>query len=166
MLRRLVLLAALSAVFSLSSGKAPALSEQQAGQIFTDTSEALGSQAAPAVKPIWAKELPANKHYEVVVLDTTEPQVRIALAATRPVHDLTLLGLEFLDISDEGKPNFKTQVLHTYAELKPEHPLIIVMTFYGSIPGYGFSYRDADGTVRNFAVQESGKDGSLELVSF
>ena len=150
MLRCIILFAALLAAFSFPSGKALALDAQQEASI----------------KAIWAKELPADRNGEAVVLDSSEPQVRIALVATRPVHDLSLLRLEFEDISDEGKPRFKTQVLHKYAELKPEQPLIIAMTFYGSIPGYGFSYRDADGTVRHFAIQESGKDGSLELVRF
>jgi len=150
MLRRFVFLVVLLAVCCSPSGKTLALDTQQ----------------GPAIKPIWAKELPADRNGEAIVLDTSEPQVRIALVATRPVHDLTLLGLEFEDISDEGKLSFKTQVLHTYAELKPEHPLIIVMTFYGSIPSYGFSYCDTDGTVQHFAIQESGKDGSLELVEF
>ena len=150
MLRCIVLFIALLAACCFPSGKALALDTQQ----------------GPAIKPVWARELPTSKNYKAVVLDSSEPQVRIALVATRPVHDLSLLRLELEDISDEGKPRFKTQVLHKYAELKPEQTLIIAMTFYGSIPCYGFSYRDADGTVRHFAIQESGMDGSLELVTF
>ncbi len=121
--------------------------------------------AVTVIEAVWARELPAGTKYESCVVDT-EPQATIALRATRPVFEVALLGLEYEGVDDTGKTSFKTRVLHSYAELKPDHPLVIALTFYGTIPGYGIAYRDADGTVRRFAIQESGMDGSLELLEF
>lgn len=40
------------------------------------------------------------------------------------------------------------------------------MTFSGDIPNYGISYVDEQGTTRNYALEVSGKDGSILLSEF
>ena len=45
----------------------------------------------------------------------------------------------------------------------PECPLAVTAPFYGSIPNWGISYRDADGSTHNLSVSISGMDGSVLL---
>lgn len=45
-------------------------------------------------------------------------------------------------------------------------PIMVVMTFFGSIPNNGFSYTDKDRTTRKFTVNLSGKDGRVEIEGY
>ncbi len=128
-------------------------------------SSAAGDTAKAAVNVLRAGELPAGTQYESCVL-TAEPQTTIALRATRPVFDVALLGLEYEGVDDTGKMRFKTQVLHSLPSLSPDVPLVVAMGFLGGMPAYGLVWREADGTVHRFAVQENGMDGSVELIEF
>ncbi|MBQ1545871.1 MAG: hypothetical protein IIZ60_08960 [Clostridia bacterium] len=42
-------------------------------------------------------------------------------------------------------------------------PLLVKLTFYGAIPHWGISYKDADGKRKTCLLTVSGKDGSLLL---
>jgi len=118
-----------------------------------------------AIDALWARELPAGTQYESCVL-TAEPQATIALRARRAVFDVTLLKLEYEGVDDTGKACFRTQVLHSLPSFTPDIPLVAAMGFLGSMPAYGLAWREADGTVRRFAIQENGMDGSVELLEF
>lgn len=40
---------------------------------------------------------------------------------------------------------------------------ILLLVFWGDLPGYGISYVDANGDLRYFAIEVSGEDGALLL---
>ena len=119
-----------------------------------------------ALGVVWARDLPSGTQYESLALHGTAPQVSIVLLPRRPVQDLQVLRLEFEGVDDAGKLRFKTHTLHSRPSLMPEQPLLLGMNFFESMPQYGIAYREADGTQRQFAIQESGMDGSLELLEF
>lgn len=50
--------------------------------------------------------------------------------------------------------------------LKSHFPLVVGMTFFGSIPHYGISYTDENGSSKQFAIEQSGDDGSILLTEF
>ena len=45
--------------------------------------------------------------------------------------------------------------------MKPDKPLLVTLTFGELYPAYGFTYKDADGTERDFGLIQSGRDGSV-----
>ena len=79
------------------------------------------------------------------------------------ITDVKVLGLTFLDADENGNITFDREVLHTVDEIGPDFNLAVHLTTDGSIPAYGISYVDADGTVKSFSVNMSGEDGSLYL---
>lgn len=79
------------------------------------------------------------------------------------ITDVKVLGLTFVDADESGVITFDKEVLHTVDEIGPDFNLAVHLTAEGSIPAYGISYVDADGTIKSFSVNMSGEDGSLYL---
>lgn len=79
------------------------------------------------------------------------------------ITDVKVLGLTFVDSDESGVITFDKEVLHTVDEIGPDFNLAVHLTADGSIPAYGISYADTDGTVKSFSVNMSGEDGSLYL---
>ena len=79
------------------------------------------------------------------------------------ITDVKVLGLTFLDADENGNITFDKEVLYTVEEIRPDFNLSVHLTADGSIPAYGISYVDADGTEKAFSVNMSGEDGSLYL---
>ena len=48
----------------------------------------------------------------------------------------------------------------------PERPLLVAMTFFGDLPSHGISYVDQEGKTKNFLIELSGQEGSLQLTEF
>ena len=67
------------------------------------------------------------------------------------ITDVKVLGLTFVDASDDGTITFDKEELYSQQELKPEEVLCVHLTADGAIPAYGISYVDADGTIKSFS---------------
>ena len=76
------------------------------------------------------------------------------------------MSLHLKDVDSNGKADFLVDTLYALDRLKPERPLVVALTFYGSTPHHGISYLDSKGKTRYFTLGESGMDGSLELTEF
>lgn len=79
------------------------------------------------------------------------------------ITDVKVLGLTFIDADENGNITFDREVLYTAREIGPDFNLAVHLIVDGSIPAYGISYVDADGTIKSFSVNMSGEDGSLYL---
>jgi len=101
----------------------------------------------------------------------TDPEVvegsieRVALSTSIELKDFKFIEINTAadDIDDwfvEGK------VLYSLPALTPWKPLVIEMTFFGEMPTRGISFTDEGGTVRNYCIAISGRDGSLILTEF
>ncbi len=108
-------------------------------------------------------DLPA---YDEFIADTDESQEKILFMAHSTVKDFQVLSLSLEDVDENGKVTFSTEKIYSLDALTPERPLMVGMTFYGTIPSYGISYVDENGAARSFAVEISGMDGSLILQEF
>lgn len=95
-----------------------------------------------------------------------ESCVHVLFTASEPVTDFKVLYLTCEDIDDNGSITFSFEELYSQPELTPERPLAAGMVFLGEIPNNGISYVDPDGVTRRFAVDMSGRDGSLFLWEF
>lgn len=119
---------------------------------------------------VWVEEadrvLADYAEYDQFIADTSEQQMLVAFLSAESLQDFRVLALELPEVNNQGRCHFKVTTLYAQKELKPDRPLVVGMTFYGSIPHYGISYRDENGQTRNFSVNISGRDESLELSEF
>ena len=96
--------------------------------------------------------------------EPTGYEVQVIFATDRPVTDFRFLALT---PREAGKAlAWDTETLYTLEVFSPQVPLVVTTTFAGDLPGRGISYTDTDGTLRQYALSLSGKDGSLLLEEF
>ena len=132
---------------------------------FSQWGTSAGEPTGPSVRAQWEDEADAAlTAYEITVSE--EPQSKVIFSAVNAVEDFKILSLILEDVDENGKMSFSEEVLYSMNLLRPERPLAVGITFYGDLPCYGISYREADGTVRRFALEVSGEDGSLLLLEF
>lgn len=101
--------------------------------------------------------------YDEFNVNASEFQTLVMFSTNIPVTDFKVLSLTYQDSDEDGNITFDIQTLYTQETLTPERPLVAGLEFIGTIPNNGISYVDQDGTVRTFAVDMSGMDGSLFL---
>ena len=102
-------------------------------------------------------------NYESYTLSRDEPVVKILILTDRTITDVELLELSLEDLDAEGEAAYGKKVLHNVDKVTKDRPLLVKLTFYGAIPHWGISYKDADGKRKTCLLTVSGKDGSLLL---
>ena len=131
------------------------------------STETYMQDSSPLVRAWFAVDaLPYYSEYHVFKASTTDPQERILFSAITEVTDFKVLALSDCNVDENGKISFHEKTLYTQPRLMPQCPLVVIMTFFGSIPNNGFSYTDENGTTRKFVVGLSGMDGSVEIEEY
>lgn len=103
--------------------------------------------------------------YDEFVADDGEMQNRIVFFSDGKAENFKFIGLTFKDMTEEGKIIFEEEILYETESLDKERPLVVKMSFFGTIPSYGISYVSG-GEEKRFAVEMSGVDGSIILTEF
>ena len=85
------------------------------------------------------------------------------LFVSLPERLIEILELSLEDLDAEGEAAYDKKVLHNVDKVTKDRPLLVKLTFYGAIPHWGISYKDADGKRKTCLLTVSGKDGSLLL---
>ncbi len=123
--------------------------------------------AASGVRIRWADEaLKGALTHETFAATKNQPQIEVAICAERSVKNVKVLKLDFADVDENGKIRFNIAEMFHKDTLEPRHPLVIAIAFFENIPQYGVSCEDESGRVHRFAITQSGKDGSLQLMPF
>ena len=92
-----------------------------------------------------------------------DPMAEIALLPTRSVTDFHYFIVGFREDS-ELLTLTREDDLYTADALSPDRPLLLAIPFVETLPNRGVSYVDADGTLRQYAIVESGRDGAIFLM--
>ena len=92
-----------------------------------------------------------------------DPMAEIVLLPTRSVTDFHYFIVGFREDS-ELLTLTREDDLYTADALSPGRPLLLAIPFVETIPNRGVSYVDADGALRQYAIVESGKDGTIFLM--
>lgn len=92
-----------------------------------------------------------------------DPMAEIVLLPTRSVTDFHYFIVGFWEDS-ELLTLTREDDLYTADALSPGRPLLLAIPFVETIPNRGVSYVDADGALRQYAIVESGKDGTIFLM--
>lgn len=88
---------------------------------------------------------------------------KVVFRCEEDIKDFKVLSLNLLDVDASGHASFDIHEQYTIATLHADKPLVAPMSFPGDLPSNGFSYTDTDGTTKTFAINISGKDGSLVI---
>ena len=91
------------------------------------------------------------------------PMAEIVLLPTRSVTDFHYFIVGFGEGGDQLTLT-REDALYTADALSPDRPLLLAIPFVETIPNRGISYVDADGALRQYAIVESGKDGTIFLM--
>ena len=121
----------------------------------------------PAFRVEWADDVLSEipDYYEYTAVDSV-PEARIVFIPYKAIKDFKILNIEFIEAREEGEIVFATQEVYKSEPLTPNKPLLANLSFFGTIPNNGISYVDENGTTQYYAVNISGKDGSLILNKF
>lgn len=120
-----------------------------------------------SIQAYWAEDvLHSYPEYEEFFADEDDSRESVIFITQEAVKDFKVLSLTLENIEEDGNTAFSSAELYHLDILTPESPLLVHMTFYGTIPNYGISFTDQHDVVRNFAVVQSGKDGSVILSEF
>lgn len=120
-----------------------------------------------SVDVLWLDELESIPiSYTEYIADSYSEQARVILIPTGEVTGLTLLKLEFQDITEDGTVIYHTEELFSPDVFSGDRPLILGITFFGAIPNYGIAYQDNYGETHRFALQISGENGAMLLLPF
>lgn len=92
-----------------------------------------------------------------------DPMAEIVLLPTRSVTDFHYFIVDFREDGDQLTLT-REEDLYTADALSPDRPLLLAIPFVETIPNRGVSYVDSDGALRQYAIVESGKDGTIFLM--
>ena len=92
-----------------------------------------------------------------------DPMAEIVLLPTRSVTDFHYFIVGFREDGDQLTLTREND-LYTADALSPDRPLLLAIPFVETLPNRGISYVDADGALRQYAIVESGKDGTIFLM--
>ena len=125
-----------------------------------------------SAKKFWSKVYadPAEKTYAMTGTDSfvatnSEYARDIVFYTPSEVTDFKFYSLTPSVINDK-KVVFEEKELYSLDRLVIDKAVTITMEFVGDTPGYGISYKDAEGIERRYAIGESGFDGSIYLTKY
>lgn len=116
----------------------------------------------PLVRGDWAEDaLGDYSNYNEVSVSSEEPVAQVLFSCDCAVKDFKVLGVQA--IPTESTVLYSTDDLFDCGELTPDCPLLLNMTFFGTLPYFGVSYADDSGETISYSINMSGMDGSVIL---
>lgn len=134
---------------------------------YVPSNDSAQSTEPAAVKAEWAAEV--EKEYDsfdeyIDEAATEESGAEPMFVSTdKEISNFKLLKLSLAEFDDDGNVKFTTQTLYKQKELTADCPLKLTVPIYGTIPSYGISYTDTDGSEKVSSINLSGEDGSIQL---
>ena len=111
--------------------------------------------------------LSSPNKFEEFIDDDSEYQVKVLFTVNTSVKDFRYFEIASVDVDEDENIIYNMgNELYSADKLTNERPIVIGMSFPGSMPSRGISFTDETETVRYFAVLMSGKDGSLFMDEF
>ncbi len=160
-----ILIAALAVgcTFTGPTEKAPAKTPDDAGAVGTQD-----QPLAAAIEITLATDelLAQYADYDEIDASWDEYGVKLLLTTDRTLRDFSLFSLIWDETAEELVVPAKGSGLYRaaeLAELTPDKPLVVWVSFPGVFPTVGFSFTDADGANKSFHIVRSGEDGSVLL---
>ena len=105
-------------------------------------------------------------NYDWFTADDSPDATKVIFMAEGDVRDFKFLSLFCEDVLEDGTPVFTVEEMYHLDRLTPEKHLLVEMTFWGTMPSYGYSFVDDNGETQRFTLEMSGMDGSIYIGKF
>ena len=105
-------------------------------------------------------------NYDWFTADDSPDSTKVLFMAEGNVRDFKFLSLFCEDVLEDGTPVFTVEEMYHLDRLTPEKHLLVEMTFWGTMPSYGYSFVDENGETQRFTLEMSGMDGSIYIGKF
>lgn len=129
----------------------------------TEEASVADSMAVIPVKAQYLEDVSDLGEHDEFNINDDEQTVKVVFTADTTVTDFRVLSISMQDYDDEGNFAFAVEEMYTQPELTPARPLEAGLVFLGDIPNNGIAFTDPDGNTKYYAVDMSGRDGSLFL---
>ena len=115
------------------------------------------------VSAFWADDVLENySSYDEFIPETSSQDLtKVLLSTDMEIADFKVLDMIVQDIDKNGNITFSYEERYSQDKLTPDKPLVVGLSFEGTMPNNGISYIDNNGNKRVFVLEESGKDGSI-----
>lgn len=110
------------------------------------------------------ERLSRYSNYDEIDASRDEYGMKLLLTTDRTLRDFSLFSLIWDETAGELVVPAEGGELYRAAELTPDKPLVVWVSFPGILPTVGGSFTDADGTFKSFHIIQSGEDGSVSLM--
>ena len=167
MRKQFISLAALLLLLLTACGQTADTPPEQPPESSQETTQPADPESTPALEgealsllPAAEADLTANS-YDVYREEAAATE--IVLLPSRAVTDFHYFTVDFRE-EESGLIFTRGTDLYAADALTPNRPLLLAIPFVETIPNRGVSYVDADGTLCQYTLAESGKDGSLFLL--
>ena len=107
-----------------------------------------------------------DEDYNWVTLYDGPDACCILITSDSWASDLNIWNLFVEDVADDGTMTCSATLAGDdchWDTMTSDTPIAVQLIFPGDLPAYGISYEDQHGTLRRFAIEVSGDDGSLLL---
>lgn len=101
--------------------------------------------------------------FDEFALQPDEYAQRILISTSAVVEDFRFVDISFSEADEQEILFIENEELYSLDELTPDHPLVVWVSFPGTIPSKAITFTDETGQARSFAIVASGKDGSILL---
>lgn len=108
-------------------------------------------------------DLTQAEHFSAPNADSA---AKVVLMSDEPLPSFKVLGLELANVDESGKVSYNVKALYTKAMLQAKTPFVLTLTTFEFTPYTGISFEDDLGRERQFAIGQSGMDGSVTLSEF
>lgn len=107
------------------------------------------------------KEKP--QEFTEFLVNEDDSQSKVLLTSFGTVRDFRLLSLTYRESEEDGRPQFDTEEVYALEVLAEDRPLVVGISFFGTIPNNGIRFVNDRGETKTYALEVSGMDGSLLL---
>ncbi len=134
---------------------------------YQDDVPAMVFRDAPvSVTEVTEEELEYLEPY--IFIDATagrEPAAYVLITFLRPVKDAAVLAMSDQQIDEDGELLYNGETLEWREQLDSQESIVVKTVFDGDLPNLAISFlSEDDGTGYDYALQMSGRDGSIVLL--
>ena len=101
-----------------------------------------------------------EEYYEFAATDS-EYKLDVVIAANSKLTDFKVSKITWNSSDTIFTPVLSDEPLYALDQLTPDKPLKLTIVFMGDLPEYALTFKDKDGVEKCYAIEQSGKDGSI-----
>ena len=128
------------------------------------TGEAEVTNVICAWKDYAIDTLGIQDYIDLYTADGGEDDTQIMIYPEGDIRQFTLYTITNWDVQQDGSFTYDKAMSIWEPSLDGNRGYLISIRLHGDLPEYGYSYEEADGTVRMFIIEVSGEDGSIVTI--